>query len=53
MIIAVSAALILMNRYWPLLSSQHESILSLQLQGMQMKIGALSLVMISLLILMV
>jgi len=53
MIIAVSSALILMNRYWPLLSSQHESILSLQLQGMQMKIGALSLVMISLLILMV
>lgn len=50
-IIALSSALISVNRYCPLLSNQLQSTLSLQLQGMQMKVGALSLLIISLSIL--
>lgn len=52
-IIALSSALITINRYWPLLSNQHQSTLTLQLQGVQMKIGALMLLMISLSLLMI
>ncbi|MFK7996499.1 MAG: hypothetical protein AB8B87_20340 [Granulosicoccus sp.] len=50
-IIAISSALILFNRYWPMLSRRHLRTLKMQLQGVPTKIGAVALLMISLSIL--